>query len=286
MWSRKKQQPPCDIESQNCISTDIKYGHADLASKKRKSTEDAIETTGEEADELNYEEFKSETCLNSSFKQSPPESEVEAKNEIDTQQDFKGGLLLGNENTCINNKSNNSTFSTSANSSLILITDKPSQCSKGLENSFKILQNQVETNKQKSLNALSSLSLTSNSLNNITINETASRFELELEAAARAQRKTKHDKKDLLTFLNDFSLVTALKQQQQHKLNDIQEVEEIEDEKSTFMYHVAKSTDGSNCLKKVRNAGESIGIYVLLISLMSQRHKLSLSLSLLLLLIS
>lgn len=257
-----------DINSSGNIPniSEIKYGDADVSSKRRKlqiidSEKETIETDSFVAKETNvktddfYTKFEKDViqnCLQSSFRDIG-KSDIEEASSIPPNVSNSKERYSSTRNieTCAKS------FST--------ITDKPSVSSKGFENSFKLLQHQIQSKTIK-LSTSSLLSSSCTLLNNVECGDEPSLLEIELEAMRRiklfvhkleTEEKLDNISMPLLalcyTFVSrrdnqDIFCGSASGDQSVTLIKHINDGLDID-----LKYHVGKDTDGSKCLKIVRH---------------------------------
>lgn len=253
----------------------IKYGDADLCSKRRKLHK-INEQEEEESDEdkndghinisadetyLKFQTNANANCCQSSFIETDSSTN-------DIEEESKDDYVTNRTHTFIPNK-----FQSSAKNDLI-ITNNPSISSKGFENTFKLLQNQVKTNSQKSIDLIKTINPDSEfpscSLSSLGVirEEEPTCLELELEAMQRIQVyvnnleqiKRGETKKDelstpLLELLYNF-VSRGISQDFTDETEDLLQTKPLSydsEYNSNFMYHVSKNAKGVKCLKIVRN---------------------------------
>ncbi|KAM7353475.1 trafficking kinesin-binding protein milt isoform 3-T3 [Cochliomyia hominivorax] len=251
----------------------IKYGDADLWSKRRKLQKiNEQEEDEDENDEsinvsvspdvketyLKFEKYAKNDCCQSSF--------IDLVSTNDIEVDSKCDHIIINLNT----KKNHSSAK-----NYLTITDNPSISSKGFENTFKLLQNQVKMNMQKSIDLIKRINpdneFPSSSGSNLSIvrDEDPTCLELELEAMQRIQthvneleqvnndeeRKNEKFLTPLLELLYNFVSrgITPEISTKTDALKKMKPLYSDVEHNSNLMYHVAKNTNGAQCLKTVRN---------------------------------
>ncbi|XP_037811868.1 trafficking kinesin-binding protein milt isoform X1 [Lucilia sericata] len=267
MAARETELKPFD---ENPNINKIKYGDADLCSKRRKlhKINEQEEEDDEDEENLNasicpvdetylkFERNVNKNCFQSSF--------------VDIEED----LNHKPKNNYTSHTLTSQNFESSAKNNLI-ITDKPSVSSKGFENTFKLLQNQVKTNTQKTIDLIKTINpnnefpSTSGSNMYVVREEEPTCFELELEAMQRIQvyvkdlehvnhvekRKSGYLSTPLLELLYNF----VSRGLSQDFLNDTEHSFQVNtsyndtEYNSNLMYHVGKNSNGAKCLKIVRN---------------------------------
>lgn len=300
------------IEKISDIS-EVKYGDADLCSKRRKLHEIEEQDEDEHEDDhkkeekvvkyvntsdggceesyLHFENNAYENCCQSSFLDTTSStSSLVAKNHIQKHGVVSSPTITSSKIPSYSLKSN--LIETSAKN-IHTITNKPSVSSKGFENTFKLLQHQVETNTQKTIDLLktidpsktshresSSSTLSSQSGLYVVREEEPTCLELELEAMQRIQTFVNELERDskkghpnrglvstpLLALLYNF-VSRGLSQDFSNDSNSTLQSEKLVTNLSVgpnvnLMYHVGKGSSGSKCLKIVRNLlNHEEGIY-------------------------
>lgn len=288
---------------ENEISPDVtklKYGDADVCSKRRKLHEiEELDEDDQEEDEneieieasgdantsfsgfddtyVQFEKNANENCCQSSFLDTQSST-----NAISSNQCHKSVVVAPPSHSFTIKGT-----ATSAKNNLI-ITNKPSVSSKGFENTFKLLQHQVEVNTQKTIDLLKTInpdktaSSLSQSCSYVVKEDTPSCFELELEAMQRIQAfvndleaeakqectKTRRLSTTLLTLLYNF-VSKGLSEDVLRDSTFILQSKQIVNDvsiglNSNLMYHIGKGTSGAKCLKVVRNLlNHEEGIFVI-----------------------
>ena len=246
-----------ELKSLNKLDiTDTKYGDADLTSKRRKLHKIKEQEEYEDEDDtyLNFVEKIDKHCLHSSFSDAST-----------SQNDFENSISSSPHKTKSSAKNN------------LIISNKPSLTSKGFENSFKLLQSQVQANSKKKKQLLENLNTnhklsTSSETNLYTVKEEdPTRLELELEALQRIQKfvsnlekekcpaqllKSGHILTPHLVLLYNFvskglskDSLSTVEKNLETKCNSYCGIEDD----SNLKYHVGKNACGEKCLKIIRS---------------------------------
>lgn len=254
----KKEEKPFDDSP---LVQNIKYGDADLCSKRRKLNE-ILEQDDAESDEnktyLEFEANVNQSCFQSSFiDKANSVSEIDCKHIPEAVNDSLKTI-----------KSND--FESSAKYNLT-ITDKPAVSSKGFDNTFKLLQNQIKINTEKTVDLFKTINADqkcSPSLRRVHVlpvrEEQPTCFELQLEALERIQTCVKNIKElkaeestslPMLELLYKFLSKGVLEDSISAGCSSIQTGLLRKDTvfNRKLMYYVGKNISGSNCLKTVRN---------------------------------
>lgn len=243
-------------ESNIIAPTDFKYGDADICSKRRKCNADDTEVNGIIA----FTECTNVRTTNFS----PLDF-----SSIDISSDFKGGLINSTASTPYAQSSPILSTNEQKSKTSLLITAKPSQASKGFENTFKLLQTQVECNAKKAISVMKSFKvdtsfLSSGSCPLASISESeepASHLELELEAMERV-RTLATSKTNCNISPRFVSLLCDFVSKGQNK-----EDEKVFRDKISIcgeqhlMYHATRNSDGKNSLKVVRTLYSEQGMH-------------------------
>lgn len=238
--------------------TENKYGDADVVSKKRKLHKileeneivlECIESGKSDEETLysNFHKHANENCLHSSFVDDDPKAKNYNTEEMPSRLD-SACAIPNSKATC-------------AKTRVVFVSNKPSVSSKGFENSFKILQQQIENKSQLLSNYMSHpifLSLAKKEPRE----DDPSRLELELEAMQRLQsvvHKLESGQKhnvptSLLALFHAFVLKNSSKQDltddSSHSCVSDQQLKLINSGfSSDLMYYIGRDPDGRKCLK-------------------------------------
>lgn len=232
-------------------SAQIKYGDSDVASKRRKSSSDP--------DEGDYKSFELgvvdvENVLNSTAIEN---------------EDFKGGSLLSSTDTSMNSSISNNSANTASDS--IYISNKPSDTSRGFENTFKILEQHIRTRWNNGQRQTFLRSITEEETEEPQFPEQRERstspdmLELQLEALQRVKTLLKDKPQSEVEPTNVSEEVTSplneslygIKvdgQISQLQTNNADEIVLEEKFKSPeYAYHISKGKDGRKYLRVVRS---------------------------------
>uniref|UniRef100_A0A0K8UXU7 Uncharacterized protein n=1 Tax=Bactrocera latifrons TaxID=174628 RepID=A0A0K8UXU7_BACLA len=241
------------VPQSNIAPTDFKYGDSDICSKRRKCNADAT---------VDNESIAFTECT-------PTNISLLDFSSIDVSSDFKGGLLNSTTSTSSAQSSPISLITEEHSEKSLLITAKPSQTSKCFENTFKLLQTQLECNAKKAVSVMQSFNVDTSFLNSSISSlpsiseseEPPTHLELELEAMRRVRTLVKN-KTSYNISPRFVALLCDFVSKGQHKENEKDHRENCsKDGEQDLRYHAAKNCDGKNCLRVIRTLCSQQGMH-------------------------